>query len=301
MANEIRTRQNFVGGLIEDNPLTSGATTLTSASLGYMTAVTSTSHMPIILDPDGVFGEPEVAYVTAHSAGGITATIARGQEGTTARQHSRDTPWLHGTLTSDLQPTSLSSIPAIATGPWVVRGNASFVAGGAQLTPASASQTGMAWYLTPVKADGLILTWTGQIGVDGIAVYFHTTASDPTGGTTIGNSASVTWYTYASNTTPSGATGGYATCQASGGTQQSVDDSRLSLGSSNTTITNYYTATLKKLANGQYLIETTRSGMSYLRAIQPLPSDLVYLGFRGFTGGLYAAQSVTSFSGTQAV
>lgn len=101
MANELRVRTNFVGGLIEDNPLASGATTLTSAGLASLPAITSTSHMAIILDPDGRAGNPEIAYVTAHTALATTATITKGQEGTTGRAHDRDTPWLHGPTVKD--------------------------------------------------------------------------------------------------------------------------------------------------------------------------------------------------------
>jgi hypothetical protein len=62
MANELRQTQNFIGGLVEDNPLTSGATTLTSAGLVAITGgVPSTHHMPIVLDPDGLDGAPEIS------------------------------------------------------------------------------------------------------------------------------------------------------------------------------------------------------------------------------------------------
>lgn len=101
MANELPVRANFLGGLIEDNPLASGATTLTSAGLASLPVITSTSHMAIILDPDGRAGNPEIAYVTAHTAAATTATITKGQEGSTARAHDRDTPWLHGPTVKD--------------------------------------------------------------------------------------------------------------------------------------------------------------------------------------------------------
>jgi hypothetical protein len=104
VANELRLRQNFLGGLIEDNPLSSGATTLTSSSLTAMVVVGSTTHLPLVLDPDGVFGEPETVYVTAHTTSATTATILRGQEGTTARAHNRDTPWVHGPTARDFLP-----------------------------------------------------------------------------------------------------------------------------------------------------------------------------------------------------
>lgn len=95
MANELRSRTAFVGGLVEDNPLTSGATTLTSAGLAALATIDSTNHAAIILDPDGIGGAPEIVYVTTHTAAAATATIARGKESSTARQHAQDTPWIH--------------------------------------------------------------------------------------------------------------------------------------------------------------------------------------------------------------
>lgn len=101
MASELRVRTNFLGGLVEDNPLASGATTLTSAGLASLPAIGATQHMAIILDPDGRAGNPEIAYVTAHTAAATTATITKAQEGTTGRAHDRDTPWLHGPTIKD--------------------------------------------------------------------------------------------------------------------------------------------------------------------------------------------------------
>lgn len=101
MANEKRLRSLAIGGWIEDNPLTNVATTLTSAALAALPAVGSTEHAVIVLDPDGKFGAPEIAYVTAHTAAAVSATLVRGQEGTTARQHDRDVPWIHGSTPLD--------------------------------------------------------------------------------------------------------------------------------------------------------------------------------------------------------
>lgn len=101
MANELRVRSNFLGGLIEDNPLTLGATSLSSAGLAAMQAIGSTQHMVLVLDPDGVGGNPEIVWVTAHTAAATTATILRGQEGTAARAHERDMPWVHGPTIKD--------------------------------------------------------------------------------------------------------------------------------------------------------------------------------------------------------
>lgn len=101
MANELRVRSAFLGGLIEDNPLSSSATTLTSAGLASAPVIASTQHMVIVLDPDGYNGAPEVVYITAHSAAVTTATIVRGQEGSTARAHDRDVPWVHSVTVKD--------------------------------------------------------------------------------------------------------------------------------------------------------------------------------------------------------
>jgi hypothetical protein len=103
MANEIRTRANFLSGVVDDNPLSPGATTLNSSSLSSFPVVDSTNHAMIVLDPDGAGGTPEIAKIIAHGAGATSATIMRGQENTTARQHNQNTPWTHSALASDLQ------------------------------------------------------------------------------------------------------------------------------------------------------------------------------------------------------
>lgn len=113
MANELRVRQNFLGGLVEDNPLTAAATTLTSTSLAAMVAIGTTQHLPVVIDPDGIYGEPEIVWVTAHTVSAGIATILRGQEGTTARQHNRDVTWLHGSVVRDF-PTVLNAAASSA-------------------------------------------------------------------------------------------------------------------------------------------------------------------------------------------
>lgn len=96
MANELRRYYDWIGGLVEDNPLASGATTLTSAGLAALPAVGSTEHVVVVFDPDGLEGAPFTKYITAHTAGATTATItAAAQEGTTTRAVSRDIPWVH--------------------------------------------------------------------------------------------------------------------------------------------------------------------------------------------------------------
>lgn len=106
MANEARLRQLALGGLVEDNPLTSGATTLTSGALAAVSGgVGSTQYLAIVIDPDGNDGAPEIVHVTALTGGAGSATIARGREGTTARQHDAGTPWVHAVTPYDVPIT----------------------------------------------------------------------------------------------------------------------------------------------------------------------------------------------------
>ena len=101
MANEIRVRANFLSGVVDDNPLIVGATTLTSSSLSSFPVIDSTNHALVVLDPNGTAGTPEIVMVTAHGVGATTATISRGQESTTARQHNQNIAWVHSAVASD--------------------------------------------------------------------------------------------------------------------------------------------------------------------------------------------------------
>ena len=101
MANEIRVRSAVLAGTITDNPLLVGATSFNSARLADVPAIGATEHYPIVLDPLGVNGAPEVVWITAHTASQTSATITRAREGTTARQHQSGTTWYHGPSVND--------------------------------------------------------------------------------------------------------------------------------------------------------------------------------------------------------
>lgn len=101
MANDLRVRQNFIGGTTTDAPLAIGATTLNSAALANVPVIGVLQHYPIILDPQSAAGAPEIIYVTAHTAGATSATVQRAREGTTARSHVAGTAWLHGPTVKD--------------------------------------------------------------------------------------------------------------------------------------------------------------------------------------------------------
>lgn len=95
-----RIRTDNVFGTTTDNPLTAGATTMNSAGLANLAAVSSTEAI-IILDPNRVAGAPEIVVVTAHTGSATSATIQRGQFGTTAREHASGTEWVHGPIASN--------------------------------------------------------------------------------------------------------------------------------------------------------------------------------------------------------
>lgn len=93
-----RIRTDNVFGTTTDNPLTNVATTMNSAGLANLAAVTAPDEAIIILDPNRLTGAPEIVVVTAHTGSATSATIVRGQFGTAARQHALGTEWVHGPI-----------------------------------------------------------------------------------------------------------------------------------------------------------------------------------------------------------
>lgn len=95
-----RVRSDNCFGTTTDNPLLIGATTMNSAGLANL-AVVSSAEAIIIIDPNRLTGAPEIVVVTAHTGSATSATIQRGQFGTTARQHAAGTEWVHGPIASN--------------------------------------------------------------------------------------------------------------------------------------------------------------------------------------------------------
>lgn len=95
-----RIRTDNVFGTVTDNPLTNSATTLNSAGLANLAAVSS-AHAIIVLDPLRAAGAPEAVIVTAHTGSATSATITRGAYGTSARQHAQGTLWVHASTIED--------------------------------------------------------------------------------------------------------------------------------------------------------------------------------------------------------
>lgn len=106
----MRLRQNFIGGKIDDDPLVMGGLSYNSPSLAAFSVIASPDYAAVVLDPDGVHGAPEIIWVTAHSTTATTATIERGKEGTSPRDHPMDTYWIHASTAYDFQIFSGNSI-----------------------------------------------------------------------------------------------------------------------------------------------------------------------------------------------
>lgn len=148
MANDQRVYADWVGGLVEDNPLASGATTLTSAGLAALPAIGSLEHAVIIFNPDGLHGiAPYAKRVTAHTAAATTATIEAVAIIGTAAALPQNTPWIHGMLASDMRGQRLDV--------------GSFAAGADSDSTYSTSST------TLVDVDATNLVVTGTVPVSG--------------------------------------------------------------------------------------------------------------------------------------
>lgn len=96
-----RLRANFVRGVIDNSPLTDVGTTLESGDLADLPVVDGGDVAVLILDPAGIDGEPEIVHVTTHTSADSEATILRGQENTTAREHVSGIVWIHAPTADD--------------------------------------------------------------------------------------------------------------------------------------------------------------------------------------------------------
>lgn len=112
-----RRRYNNQFGTITDNPLTSGATTMNSATFGALPAVVAPDYLAIVLDPDTA--SEEVIWVTAHTASATSATIWRAREGSTAVAHTSGAIWKHGPTAADIPDAQWITSPAGWNDAWL--------------------------------------------------------------------------------------------------------------------------------------------------------------------------------------
>ena len=169
----IRKRTNFISGTIGGAGLTDVGTTLTSSMLTSLGDVSAPDIYPIILDPTKSAGEPEIVWVTAHTSGGSTATITRGREESTAREHLVGVTCIHGPTKFDWYDMRLDVDPR-----WYGYKPDGNTASATTNTTALQTATvfaalGVSWNFSPVNYDRPLLValpagvgyFNGEIGV----------------------------------------------------------------------------------------------------------------------------------------
>lgn len=114
-----RKYQNFVSGTLSAG-ITSVDSSMESTGLAQMMAISNPHTMTVVLDPEGVDGAPEVVWVVAHVGSVTTASILRGQEGTTARSHNQDTPWVHAITDTDIERLDTIEADSWVTTPRII-------------------------------------------------------------------------------------------------------------------------------------------------------------------------------------
>lgn len=122
MANEKRVRNDNVQGTLSST-MSAAGTTINSAGLANLEAISSTEHAAIIIDPGRTAGAPEIVYVTAHTGAATSATVVRAREGTSARTHSSTERWVHAPTAIDwrgIQPVELITSTASTMLPYGV-------------------------------------------------------------------------------------------------------------------------------------------------------------------------------------
>lgn len=109
-----RIRADYVFGTISTTGgISAAATTFDSAGLARLPAV-SGSDVAALVFGDAATGNYEIVHVAAHTAAATTATILRGQEGSTAQAWASGTTWLHGPTAADFAGTGHPEVLGIA-------------------------------------------------------------------------------------------------------------------------------------------------------------------------------------------
>lgn len=105
---------NFASGTISNNPLGANSTSIGSTAFAQLPVIATGDSMWLVLDPDGIGGAPEIVKVTGHISGSTSVAVQRGQQGTTARQHSQGTVWRCAVTRADLDSLDQSPRGALA-------------------------------------------------------------------------------------------------------------------------------------------------------------------------------------------
>lgn len=184
MATCKRLRTNFIKGTI-DTALSDTDTTISGDEVANLPAVAADDIAVLVLDADETDGDPEVVYVTDHTAAATTATIVRGREGTTARAHSSGTDFLNAPTEFDFG-TSLRDTGGNQYRGSLVIGSGAYVDGsagggnGEAATVVGSNAHSTAWAVavgTGASADQwstAVGPWSQAFGEDAVAVGENT-------------------------------------------------------------------------------------------------------------------------------
>ena len=117
MVTTNRLFQDFISFVTDADPGGAGVT-LSAPGLTDLIVVGSPNFVALTLDPQEVFGAPEVVWVSVHTSSATTATIVRAQEGSAARAHAIGTQVILG-VTQDsigeLEADIATNVTDIAT------------------------------------------------------------------------------------------------------------------------------------------------------------------------------------------
>ena len=87
MVTTNRLFQDFISFTIDTDPGAAGLS-LSGPGLTDLLVVASPDFIALTIDPQEVDGDSEIIWVSVHTSAATTATIIRGQEGTTGRAHN---------------------------------------------------------------------------------------------------------------------------------------------------------------------------------------------------------------------
>lgn len=118
----MRLRSNFITGTL-DSSLGSSAVTLTQDEFLDLPDVDlgSDDYVVLSLDPNGDNGDPEIAYIVDHQVPGTptnVVTLARGKEGTSAREHASGTRFVVAATNRDFPTKWLVDEPPENPSQW---------------------------------------------------------------------------------------------------------------------------------------------------------------------------------------
>lgn len=177
----MRIRDDYVFGTTTA-ALTNVATSMSSAELARLGVVANPDIAAITLH-NSTTGLYEIVHVTAHTAAATTATILRGQEGSSAQAWPAGTTWLHGVTATDLALKADLDAPAL-TGAATLDGQAIVKTNDPRLTDARTpvAHTHTLANVTDVTAsaaevnilDGAIVTVTEINFLDGVTSSIQT-------------------------------------------------------------------------------------------------------------------------------